>query len=383
MDKDKIKEIAQAQVKNQKWNAFMQQISDAAVRTGKIAHATFELTALCTLQCKMCYVRLDKETADKIGPMRTAKEWIDMARQFRDSGGLTILLTGGEAMMRPDFLEIYEEISKMGLFVTVFTNGTTITDEVIEMFRKRPPALIGLTLYGASEETYQRTTGVKGFENAVKGMDRLLTIPNLHIDVRFTACTLNYMDYEKVQELVEARGLVLSYDVADMASVRGAVSEGRALRLNLEQREQIRKHLQKVSAPILDAMHKEMERMPKKELPNTSYLTPIEVKKNKKVEDPLEERRLHCRAAAFGVYIAYDGRMYPCDTFSEPYFTEPFKEGFVSAYQRLQEIAREILVPESCMKCKNIDVCGPCAARLIAEKEACAREGVACSFDPI
>ena len=67
-------------------------------------------------------------------------------------------------------------------------------------------------------------------------MDRLLTIPNLHIDVRFTACTLNYMDYEKVQELVEARGLVLSYDVADMASVRGAVSEGRALRLNLEQR---------------------------------------------------------------------------------------------------------------------------------------------------
>ncbi len=372
MEQRRIEEIAELQIKNKEWQRFMEHISDNAVKNGTISHLTMELTALCTLQCKMCYVRLDKKQADQIGTMRTAKEWIDMARQFRDAGGLTVLLTGGEAMMRPDFLEIYEAVSKMGLFVTVFTNGTTITDEVIEMFKKRPPALIGLTLYGASEETYEKVAGVRSFQKALNGLDRLLSLPKINIDVRFTACTLNYKDYKPLQNLMSERGIVLSYDIGNMASVRGATSKARKLRLSKEQEMEIKSHLEKVSAPILDAIHK-------KDSESAEIISEAE-KENVK-EDPLEARRLHCRAAAFGVYIAFDGRMYPCDTFSEPYFTEPFKEGFVAAYKRLQGIAKEILVPESCAKCIHIMECGPCAARLIAEKEACKREGVSCGFE--
>lgn len=379
MEQFRMEQIAREQLVNQKWQQMMVEISNAAVREGKIAHATFELTAMCTLKCKMCYVRLDRQQADAIGTMRMADEWIHMARQFRDAGGITILLTGGEAMMRPDFAEIYEEISKMGLFVTVFTNGTTITDEIVDLFKRRPPALVGLTLYGASEETYRRVTGAEGFSRAVEGLDRLLAIPNLHVDVRYTLCTLNYEDYGKVQQLVAERGIILGYDFGDMSPVRGATSDSRKLRLSKEQKQCILEQQQQISAPILDAIHK----MDTPAIQETRQLAPIDLEQeNGEEPDSDMERRLQCRAAAFGVYIAFDGRMYPCDSFSEPYCTEPFKEGFVPAYQRLQKIAKDILVPESCFLCRHRERCGPCAARLIAEKEACKREGVPCGFEP-
>ena len=142
---------------NRKWNQFIKGFNVDARDKGFFQGATFELTAFCTLKCPMCFVRIDKQTGEALGGrMRTAKEWIDMARQFRDQGGIFLLLTGGEAMMRPDFAEIYEEISRMGLLISLFTNGTTVDDKMLEMLRKRPPSMMGLTLYGASEETYRK-----------------------------------------------------------------------------------------------------------------------------------------------------------------------------------------------------------------------------------
>lgn len=40
---------------------------------------TFELTARCNLNCKMCYVRLDHSKMKENGRERTAKEWIALA----------------------------------------------------------------------------------------------------------------------------------------------------------------------------------------------------------------------------------------------------------------------------------------------------------------
>lgn len=377
MEEKDIEQLARNQAKNLKWLEYMEYMGDKAIEKGICSQITFELTAQCTLKCKMCYVRMNKSQCDAIGTMRTADEWIDMARQFRDAGGLTILLTGGEAMMRPDFLKIYDAISRMGLMVTVFTNGTTITDEVMEMFRKRPPALIGLTLYGASKETYQRTCGWgEGFQKAIEGMDRLLSIPNLHIDIRFTACSLNYMDFDKVKKIVEQRGKLLSYDFGDAAYVRGAVSDVRKLRLSKEQKDTIRKSAAKSSAPVIDSMHKYLKNTthqpPKKEttlLPGTSDNTD-------------NNRRLQCKAALLGVYIAWDGRMYPCDMMSFPY-TYPFEQGFLPAYQEIRQKVEAVLIPEKCMNCQNRVECGPCAAKHISELEACKREGVSCDFIPV
>jgi len=47
---------------------------------------------------------------------------------------LWILFTGGEPLLRPDFLEIYTYAKKKGLLVTIFTNGTLIDDNLADYF---------------------------------------------------------------------------------------------------------------------------------------------------------------------------------------------------------------------------------------------------------
>lgn len=97
-------------------------------------NGTFELTGRCNLSCKMCLVRVDRKRMAELNLReRTGEEWIDMARQAAAAGTLSLLLTGGEPMLRPDFAEIYSAISNMGFLVTLYTNATMVTSSVMDI----------------------------------------------------------------------------------------------------------------------------------------------------------------------------------------------------------------------------------------------------------
>ena len=86
---------------------------------------TFELTPRCNLNCPMCYVRLNPEEMKPLGRECTKEEWMEMAEQAKEAGLLFILLTGGEPMLRSDFGEIYEGLSKMGFSISINSNTTS------------------------------------------------------------------------------------------------------------------------------------------------------------------------------------------------------------------------------------------------------------------
>ena len=44
---------------------------------------TFELTARCNMNCKMCYVHLSQEEIQKIGRELTNEEWLRIAKASR------------------------------------------------------------------------------------------------------------------------------------------------------------------------------------------------------------------------------------------------------------------------------------------------------------
>ena len=68
---------------------------------------TFELTARCDLNCRMCYIHKRQNDAAVMERERTAEEWLALARQAQERQMLLLLLTGGEPLLRPDFREIY------------------------------------------------------------------------------------------------------------------------------------------------------------------------------------------------------------------------------------------------------------------------------------
>lgn len=371
MKRELAEAFARDKMRNDKWNSFIKQFEPDALNRGYFLDATFELTAFCTLKCPMCYVRIDKDSSQALNNRPcSCEQWIEMARQFRDQGGLFLLITGGEAMMRPDFPEIYSEISRMGLYISIFTNGTTVDDKILELLKKRPPAMMGLTLYGASENTYKKFGGNEGsFKRAVDGLDRLLTIPNLALDVRFTICSENYLDLKDVFELGLKRNKLISVDYGTCAPVRGAVSCARKLRLSEDQKNYIHKVWKDIADPVLDVYEK---------------LNVFSINSGND-SDPEEysDRGMWCKGGKVGVYIAWDGRMYPCDQASFPY-TFPLIQGFKAAALDIRQQVDHMLLPEKCLSCANRKTSCNCIPKALNEMMDCSRSGEECNylFDP-
>ena len=373
MEQSLAKKFAEERIANNKWTSFIHQYDVDLLTAGYLTGATFELTAFCTLKCPMCYVRIDRERAEVLGGKPcTGEQWIDLARQFRDQGGIFLLLTGGEAMLHPDFREIYSEISNMGLLISLFTNGTTVDDRMLELLKKRPPAMVGLTIYGASEATYRRFGGGEGsFQRTIDGLDRLLSIPNLAIDVRFTACSENYKDFKEVYELVLKRNKIISLDYGSCAPVRGAQSDARKLRLTKVQLQEMNQVLKEIT-PSFDEEYRALQK-------NNNINIEDESDENPTKTYTSGEHGLLCRGGKCGVYIAWDGRMYPCDMASYPY-TFPLEQGFKEAALDIRQQVDALLLPKKCTTCLNYGSLCSCIPKAQNEMRDCARTGERCNY---
>ena len=149
---------------------------------------TFELTPVCNMACRMCYVRMTKAQQEALHPLRTAEEWLELGKTAKDRGMLYLLLTGGEPFLRPDFREILSGLHRMGLIITINSNGTMIDEKAAEWLKETPPTRINITLYGASDETYGRLCGnPRGFTQVTKAVRLLkeagITIPLSYLNV--------------------------------------------------------------------------------------------------------------------------------------------------------------------------------------------------------
>ena len=124
----------------------------------------FELTYRCNLDCIHCYCKgsegLEKEF--------TTQEIKDILDQIHKEGCLEITFTGGEPLIREDFLEIYSYAKEKGFVITIFTNGLLFTEKIIEYLVKSPPFSIEITLNGITGPTYESITQVDGsFKRAI------------------------------------------------------------------------------------------------------------------------------------------------------------------------------------------------------------------------
>ena len=133
-----------------------------AARTRTPVSATLELTRRCNLRCVHCYLG-DQAEQHRLKDRELAAAAMKAAvSEWAQAGCLYLTLTGGEPLLRPDFPEIYRHARERGLVVTVFTNGTLVTEEIAGLFREFPPRKVEISLYGATAATHDGVTGVPG-----------------------------------------------------------------------------------------------------------------------------------------------------------------------------------------------------------------------------
>ena len=164
-----------------------------AGRRGVPLAGNFELTARCNFGCKMCYVHQNQDPCREL----TAQEWIELGRQARDRGMLFLLLTGGEPMLRPDFPYIYRSLREMGLMVSINTNASLLTQEILELFRNYPPTRVNISLYGGNNETYRNLCGVAAYDTVTRNILQLKQL-GLSVKINCAVTPYNACDIEAI-----------------------------------------------------------------------------------------------------------------------------------------------------------------------------------------
>jgi radical SAM protein with 4Fe4S-binding SPASM domain len=196
---------------------------------------TVETTFRCNLRCAHCYVNEavgDFATRDRELSLARLKELVD---EIVAAGTLFVLFTGGEILVRPDFPELYEYAVKKGLLVTVFTNGTLVTERIADLFAEYRPDTIEISLYGMTRETYERVTQVPGsYDKCLAGIQRLLD-RGLPLKLKTMALTWNYHEIAAMEEFARSRGLFFRFDSMLNPRVDCGANRNGELQLSAEQ----------------------------------------------------------------------------------------------------------------------------------------------------
>jgi radical SAM protein with 4Fe4S-binding SPASM domain len=183
------------------------------VRAKRIpVQAAVEVTRRCPLSCLHCYNNLPMSDAVRSGELTTA-EHHRIVDELAEAGCLWLLYTGGEIFARGDFLDIYVHARRSGLLVSLFTNATLITPRIADLLAEERPFAIEVTIYGRTQETFERLTRVPGsFERSLRGID-LLRERHLPLTVKTVAVSANRLEIWEMKAFVENElGLPFRFD---------------------------------------------------------------------------------------------------------------------------------------------------------------------------
>lgn len=322
-------------------------------RLGLPIAGNFELTARCNFNCPMCYVHLSREDVEARGKELAAAQWIDIARQAKEQGMIFVLLTGGEPFVREDFFEIYGEMKKMGLLVSINSNGSMLSGEIRRKLIEDPPFRINVSLYGGSEETYRRMCGPGAFDDVI---ENIRAVKAAGIDVRLNVSLTQYNrdDLPKIYELSKELGVHMKATGYMYPSIRvNGEKYGCGNRMTA------------VEAAHCNVSWDTLRFTPEEFAQRAESMKNLSFEAESECSVDVDEG-VSCRAGSTSFWLTWDGRMLPCGMMPRP-TVYPLDVGFSAAWEEIRRATREIRMPSKCSTCPVRKMCCVCAAVTVTE----------------
>jgi len=294
--------------------------------------ASIELTDRCNLSCVHCYINQPAADSPVKAQELNTGDWKELLDQMADAGCLFLLITGGEPLLREDFEEIFIHARKRGMLVSLFSNATMLTPKLVDLFDDWSLHSLEVSLYGATEKTYERVTGQPGsFDRCIQGI-KLAIAKGLKINLKTVLLTINKHELEKMKALTEKLGMKFRYDSTlwprldgTMENIQYQIPDNEILALDLEDPERLEGWLKTAESS------------------KGQYLRAGKV--------------FTCGAGYRSYHIDARGRINPCMMVRKPSYNV-LSMGFGSAWEKIGEIRR--LNRQSNTKCETCSVGALC-----------------------
>lgn len=306
-------------------------------------NTVFEVTSKCNLSCVHCYQK-------QVGNELSLQEIISILGQLKEAGCLKITLTGGEPTLRTDFEDIYRDAHGKGFAITVYTNGTLLSEKTLLLLADSPPLAVECSLYGTTAETHEEITRRSGsFDGIVENL-RWMKGAGIPVVVKTVAMTMNLKELGLMRDFAGILGVPLqsTFRIFTPADPQRSVS-----------------HLRVSSEDIRSSVSEK------------SFAPPLmEGDQNREKEEFL------CHAGRDSCCIGADGEVYPC-TALRLKCGNLRKQSFQEIWQDSQRLKEWRSVTENdyplCARCKWKEKCRFCPGMgfmehgnpMIPSKELC------------
>ena len=181
---------------------------------------SLELNFRCNLRCQHCYVSHGHTGIPGKQELSLA-EIQRIIDELVEAGCLWLLLTGGEVFMRRDFTDIYLYAKRKGLLVSIFTNATMLTAEMVDFLAEYRPFNLEITLYGWTKETFERVTGVPGSHRRCYAALELLAARGIPFRLKTVLMNLNVHEFREMQAYAGRMGVNFRYDTLINGGIDG------------------------------------------------------------------------------------------------------------------------------------------------------------------
>lgn len=326
---------------------------------------TWELTARCNMSgCRHCHINAGN--SEKIMAELTTGEAEGIIDQMAQWGVAGIAFTGGEALLRPDFLALLDYATRRGLFCYMATNGLLLNDRNIRELKVAGLCLVHISVDGCSPETHDRFRGHPGaFDQAIKAAGKCME-QGLQVALAATPTSMNASEMPRLLQMADNLGVDWFITYNYLPAGRGGVDldldgyrKNRLFHELKQQSERCRKTRWLSFAPQMAVYDRAGNNVGR--LSATHYYEPLFTQNIQS----MVASSTACMAGKYYLAIKADGNVVPC-------IFLPESIGNVR-HDQLQELwgksetLRNLRNPDAvegfCRDCLHSRACGGCRAR--------------------
>lgn len=301
-------------------------------------NACFEITKRCPLKCLHCY----NDSGIKKAYEMDLAEVKTVLNKLSELGVQKLMITGGEPVVRSDFLEIVEYACSRFIAVSIASNGYLITDDIAKGLAKYKKKLVVQISVDGIEAHHNKIRGLSdSYEKAITAI-KLLCQNEIPTIVATTLNNENFPDMEEVARIVcEAGALQLSFAIT--------TSQGRARENHL------------AYGIDMDQLLSRMRRLHEIYIEKGMY---IQIDSDT-VGEKLKGSHTGCGAGISQIAVRENGDVSPCLCFFYTYgnllrdnIEQIFNYENVSCFEHLPRPSASI-----CGECEEYENCQGCPAR--------------------
>ena len=299
-----------------------------------------DITQACTERCIHCYI---PEYSPIFLPFEQIAKVID---EFRNMGGVSLTLSGGECMLHPDFDRIVRYARKKDLIVGILSNLTLCDDNKVKLLQEAE-ATVQVSLYSMDPETHDAITQRPG--SWIKTKTAIEKIRAAQIPCRISCPTMkrNYKDYLGVLNYARSLKMDAQTDFIIMGKMDGDTSN-LSCRLDLEETRHIIEDILFRSVPV-----------------NSEYFNPGK-KERVRTEEAFKADKI-CGACVDSVCLSATGDYYPCPAFGGITLGNCYQHTLAWIWNESPETLRLRGIRghdfTQCVTCTNRDYCAICMCR--------------------